>query len=167
MKARSPSFSLSERGGSCGLCKGEILGTWTLQHMRTVTGDDTQLSTYGLGHTHSYTSINAGGIYSGNQRRSSFTQAPSRNSLCALKHRMLLILKQSISGCRNEPSILEVNIFNIVNHARGWKWTKTGFSEPNVPEGKHTPTFKLFRAELDISYMLDLVDIVLQYNLIG
>lgn len=42
-----------------------------------------------------------------------------------------------------------------------------GFSVPKVPEVKHTPAFKLFRAELDISYILDMVYIVLQYNLIG
>lgn len=34
----------------------------------------------------------------------------SRNSLCTLLHCVIgWILKQSISGCRNEPSILEVN----------------------------------------------------------
>jgi len=41
------------------------------------------------------------------------------------------ILKQSISGCRNEPSILEVNTLLFM---RGVKMYQTRFSKPNLPE---------------------------------
>lgn len=110
-------------------------------------------------HTHTHIYINkCSGIHSGSQKRSSFTQNPLQEQpvlFVAEKPVIGWILKQSISGCRNEPSILEVNTLLFM---RGVKMYQTRFSKPNLPEVKHTLAFKLFRAELDIGYILKLVE---------
>lgn len=156
VKTRSPSFSLSERGGSCGLCKGEILGAWTLGHMHT----QLQSTTHSFPqmnwatertHTHTHIYINK---CSGSQRRSSFTQNPLQEQpvlFVAQKPVIGWILKVNI---RLQEWTLHSGSEHIVIHARGWKCTKMGFSELNLPDVKQTLAFQLFRAELDISYIL-------------
>lgn len=70
-------------------------------------------------------------------------KSPSRNSLCTLLHCVIgWILKQSISGCRNEPSILEVNTLLFMrgdeNAVKRYFRKRKKKKKKNLPDVKHT-----------------------------